>query len=148
MTNKKAAPPNRLASLKTLIVGLITIVSLLVSAGVIFKIDWLGLIGDADTAVIKQEATKVDSKDIVITTIEQETAKLLTKPRTVVLTSEKALATKAAIKRGDYAEAKKISTEVLANSKLQHWRFYPFTVFMDNISSGRDDVLLENLNKW
>ncbi len=148
MNNKKTASTNRLASLKTLIVGLITIVSLLASAGVIFKIDWLHLISDADTAVIKQEATKVDSKDVVITAIEQETAKLLTKPRTVVLTSEKALATKAAIKRGDYAEAKKISTEILASSKLQHWRFYPFTVFMDNISSGRDDVLLENLNKW
>lgn len=80
--------------------------------------------------------------------IEQETAKLVGKPRTITLTVEKAIAARNAIRKGDYAAARKIADDVLAHSQLQYWHFYPFDRFMYAISQGNDPAFLENLNKW
>lgn len=89
------------------------------------------------------------AQDPLAIAIRQETAKLLPKQRTIILPSEKALAAKAAIKHGDYVAASRISAEILANSTLQNWRFYPFNNYVDNFVVGEDDAHFEeNLNKW
>jgi hypothetical protein len=93
-----------------------------------------------------QPDAKQDSQ--AVSAEQGKTVKLVTKPGTVVLPSEKAMTAKAAVKRGDYVAAQKISTEMLSRSKLRYWQFYPFNIFIDEINYGVDDEFLENLNKW
>lgn len=73
---------------------------------------------------------------------------LVTKPRGIELTREKALRAHRAIKAGDYATARQIVADVLANSRLQSWRFYPFEDFIDAISDAGDADLEAHLNAW
>src|SRR5208282_1252390 len=51
--------------------------------------------------------------------INEETAKLDVKPRTIELTSEKAMRVRNAIKHGDFPTARQITADVLGNSHLQ-----------------------------
>ncbi|MGB7255646.1 MAG: hypothetical protein WBC94_18815 [Xanthobacteraceae bacterium] len=88
------------------------------------------------------------SSSEVATAINVETAKLNIKPRTIELTSEKATRARNAIKRGDYATASKITAEVLANSRLQIWRFYPFSDFIQGVADVSDPVFESRLNEW
>lgn len=146
MSVNKNAPRKKFLSPTLLIVGGIAIVSLWAGMNAVFEAGWLNLKsvsgGDASTKTIAD-------KTPLIATIEQETAKLLDKPRTFLLPSEKALAAKAAIQRGDYAAANQISAEMLARSQLQNWRFYPFHLFMDNIiPREKNDAFLKNMNDW
>jgi membrane associated rhomboid family serine protease len=81
--------------------------------------------------------------------VAHESAKLDAKPKTVVVPSDQSLEALIAIRRGDYATANRIATEVLARSQLQRWRFYPFNEFMSSITrGGNDPVLLEHLRAW
>jgi len=81
--------------------------------------------------------------------VAQELTKLGVTPKTTVLPSDRALDVTIAIRHGDYATARGVTDEVLAASKLQNWRFYPFNEFMAVIGRGGDDsVLLDHLNIW
>jgi membrane associated rhomboid family serine protease len=81
--------------------------------------------------------------------VAQESAKLDAKPKTVVVPSDQSYEALIAIRRGDYATANRIASEVLARSHLQRWRFYPFNEFMGSITrGGNDPVLLEHLRAW
>lgn len=82
------------------------------------------------------------------TVVEQRVAELDVKPRTFELTSEKAIRVRNAIKAGDYATAKQISADVLANSHMQNWRFYPFASFIHDIPDVIDPVFKTNLDSW
>jgi tetratricopeptide (TPR) repeat protein len=81
--------------------------------------------------------------------VAQERAKLDAKPKTVVVPSDQSYDALIAIRRGDYVTANRIATEVLAQSHLQRWRFYPFDEFMYSITrGGNDPVLLDHLRAW
>lgn len=81
--------------------------------------------------------------------IAERVADLSIKPKTAVLPTDLALEAATAIKQGDYSKADRIARDVLAHSKLQAWRFYPFNEFMGSIVRGDDDpVLLQHLNAW
>jgi hypothetical protein len=80
--------------------------------------------------------------------IDAAFAKLDIKPRTIELTQEKAARVRNAIKHGDYATARKITADVLAKSRLQNWRFYPFTDFIDSIPNVNDAALEARLDAW
>jgi tetratricopeptide (TPR) repeat protein len=80
--------------------------------------------------------------------IDEEIAKLNIKPRTVELTSEKAARVQLAIKRGDYSTARQITADVLANSRLENWRYYPFSDFINGIVDVGDAALEAHLNAW
>jgi hypothetical protein len=84
----------------------------------------------------------------VTNTINDEIAKLNIKPRTVELTSEKAARVRLAIKQGDYATARQITADVLANSQLQNWRYYPFTDFINGVIKLNDPEFEAHLNTW
>jgi len=86
--------------------------------------------------------------DPVLADIRQETSRLAAKPRTVELTSEKALAARAAILRGDFPAAHKIVADVLAVSRLGAYHFDPFRTLMENITCGCDPALEPRLNEW
>ena len=84
----------------------------------------------------------------IATAINDETATLNIKPRTIELTSEKATRARSAIKQGDYATASKITAEVLATSGLQNWRFYPFSDFIQSVADVSDPTFEARLNEW
>lgn len=81
-------------------------------------------------------------------TIDKEAADLEGKPRTIELTSEKARRVRNAIKTGDYSTAAKIVVNVLANSHLQNWRFYPFSYFINDIADVNDPTYGARLDAW
>jgi tetratricopeptide (TPR) repeat protein len=80
--------------------------------------------------------------------ISDDAVKLSVAPRTIELTSEKAMRAREAIKHDDYATAGKIVAEVLAKSTLQNWRFYPFSDFMDRIADVSDPTFAAHLDAW
>ncbi|HEX3441899.1 MAG TPA: hypothetical protein VHT93_16285 [Pseudolabrys sp.] len=80
--------------------------------------------------------------------IDSEVAELVVKPRRFELTSEKAIRVRNAIKQGDYATAGRIAADVLANSHVQNWRFYPFSDFIAGIVNVNDTLLEAHLNAW
>ena len=133
--------------IKTGLISVITLASLLYSVTVIFKIDWLTILNLAPP-----------KKDIVIIPIQTPlsfvTKKAMAalppiKPRTIVLTNEKIKNVKAAIKKGDYNTANQIATDYLNQSTLPvQWNYYPFTGFIGSMKFLQDEVLLDNLNKW
>ena len=53
-----------------------------------------------------------------------------------------------AIRRGDYATALKITTEVLARSKIENWRFHPFGEFISDLGYVNDPDLGIHLDEW
>ena len=84
----------------------------------------------------------------LVNSIAEHTAQLIGKPRKIELTSEKALRVRNAVKRGDYATAAQIAAGVLADSRLQNWRFYPFTGFIKNVSDLSDPNFESRLDAW
>jgi tetratricopeptide (TPR) repeat protein len=82
------------------------------------------------------------------TTINDQTARLVTKLRGAELTSEKSRKVRDAIKHGDYRTAHQLTTEVLAGSVLQNWRYYPFADFIGGIADVNDPAFATQLNSW
>jgi hypothetical protein len=80
--------------------------------------------------------------------VAERTAELSIRPKTTSTPSDLALETAIAIKNGSYAKAEQICDEVLAHSRVQSWRFYPFNEFMGSVARGDDPVLLAHLNTW
>lgn len=62
-------------------------------------------------------------------------ASVVGKPRNVDSTADNALRVHNAIKHGDYATAQKLSEDILALSKIENWRFYPFRDFIVEITN-------------
>jgi tetratricopeptide (TPR) repeat protein len=62
--------------------------------------------------------------------------------------SEKARRARSAIKRGDYSTAREIADDVLANTHLQSWRFYPFSDFIGTVANANDPLLQIQLDAW
>jgi tetratricopeptide (TPR) repeat protein len=80
--------------------------------------------------------------------VAERTAELRIKPKTAATPSDLALEAAVAIKGGNFARAEQISDEVLTNSRMQNWRFYPFNAFMGSVARGDDPVLLAHLDTW
>ena len=80
--------------------------------------------------------------------IDEATAKLVAKPGAIESTQQKAMRVRNAIKQGDYATADRITADVLANSHLQPWRFYPFTVFITGVADVNDPSFEARLDAW
>jgi tetratricopeptide (TPR) repeat protein len=80
--------------------------------------------------------------------IGEKAAKLSVRSSTSESTAEKAMRVRAALKTGDYATAHKIVGGVLADSRLQNWRFYPFSDFLDRVTTVNDPALEPHLDAW
>lgn len=80
--------------------------------------------------------------------INDQIAKLNVEPRKIELTSEKAQRVRNAIKHDNFRAANEIVADVLANSHLQNWRFYPFGDFIVDITNVNDPTLESHLNEW
>ena len=89
-----------------------------------------------------------DGVDSLKALVAEETGKLDVKPHTFVLTTDKALSTTEALRRGDYQSAEVIANSVLAQSKLGAFSFHPFNTFINALSEGGDPQLLDGLNAW
>jgi tetratricopeptide (TPR) repeat protein len=75
-------------------------------------------------------------------------AELGLKPRTVELTVERAADARRAIMQGDYGAARTIIAAELARSKMEAWRFYPFTDFITHISDVHDPAYGARIETW
>jgi tetratricopeptide (TPR) repeat protein len=60
--------------------------------------------------------------------------------------SEMAARARQAIKNGDFAAARKIITDVVAKSRVESWRYYPFDDFIEAV--GHAQALEGQLDKW
>ncbi len=88
------------------------------------------------------------AKDTIVEGINARVAQLVGKPRTIELTSEKAVRARNAIKQGDFATAGKIISDVLAQSKMENWHFYPFNIFMPAVDDPNDPAFTKQLDDW
>lgn len=94
-------------------------------------------------------ARTTPGRDPLAALVARRLTQLGVRPKTVTLPSDESLAALLAIKRGDYATARRIADSVLAHSRLSEWRFHPFDRFMHTlIGAGNDPVLLRHLNAW
>lgn len=75
-------------------------------------------------------------------------AALNLKPRTLELTSEKAVRARNAIKRDDFATADAIIATALAQSRIETWRFFPFGDLIDAIPDVNDKDFESHLATW
>jgi tetratricopeptide (TPR) repeat protein len=82
------------------------------------------------------------------TMVDDASAPLGIKPRTIELTSEKAARVRAAIKQDDFSTARRIAGEVMANSIVASWRYHPFDIFITGIPDVVDPAFAERLNAW
>jgi tetratricopeptide (TPR) repeat protein len=80
--------------------------------------------------------------------INTKLSALITKPRTVELTSEKAIRARHAIKQEDYSTAEKIIASVLTSSRVENWRFYPFADFIEDVVDPNDPAFEAKLTAW
>ncbi|WP_347986603.1 hypothetical protein [Methylomonas sp. AM2-LC] len=156
MTDQNKNKTNTLFSVRPLFQWL-AVFALMLSAGLIaYQNGLLTLLGyEATTINANLPATTPsiaslasNAPDPVKISIAQETSNLALPKRNIELTTEKALAAKAAIKRNDFSTAAQITGDVLAHSKLLNWRFYPFNDFMRYFFNETDYGYLEYLDKW
>ncbi len=103
-------------------------------AGLLFYRDRLGATTGASGGMANEINAKVSA--------------LIVTPRTIELTSEKAARVRDAITREDYSTADKIVASVLASSRIENWRFYPFPDFIDNIIDLNDAAFEAKLSSW
>jgi hypothetical protein len=81
--------------------------------------------------------------------VAQRLASLHVPTSKATLPSDQALQADIAIKKGDFATANRIASDVLSHSKLSGWRFYPFDRFMETlVGAGNDSQLEWQLHKW
>jgi tetratricopeptide (TPR) repeat protein len=81
--------------------------------------------------------------------VAQRLAALHVPTSKAILPSDLALQADMAIKKGDFATANRIASDVLSRSKLSGWRFYPFDRFMETlVGAGNDSQLEWQLHKW
>lgn len=88
------------------------------------------------------------AEDELITGIQKDTSALVGPPRQVVLAAERGLWAQAAIRRGDFARAGRIASEMLAESRIGAWRFQPFDDFIAAAIAPDDDAFAAGLNAW
>lgn len=84
----------------------------------------------------------------LVASINERLAKLGLKPHSGVFVSEKALRVRQAIKDRQYGIARQIVAEVLADSRIQNWRLYPFEPFVKSVSDTKDLRFEERLSEW
>jgi len=80
--------------------------------------------------------------------VAEKTAELGLAPKTAPTSSDRALEATSALKRDDFAKARSLASEVLSQSHLESWSFYPFNEFMNTLVRGDDPKLLVGLNHW
>lgn len=82
------------------------------------------------------------------TAAAEQTAALRVRTGAAEPTSEKALRTRAAIKRGDFSAAQEIATDVWASSGPHDWHSHPFGEFVGAIANSNDPALEKQLDDW
>ncbi|HVY19413.1 MAG TPA: hypothetical protein VHA70_04940 [Bauldia sp.] len=97
---------------------------------------------------LQHRANPPSAGTVASRTIAATVASLKIPARTVELPTEKARRLREAIKVGDYAAADKIYADVLAGSRIESWRFYPFTDFIGGIADLDDPVFETDLGNW
>jgi hypothetical protein len=80
--------------------------------------------------------------------IDARLGELGVKPSTIELTSQKALRVHRAIAVGDFATANQITTDVLAHSQVQNWRYYPFEDFVGAVFLATTPEFASRLDEW
>lgn len=80
--------------------------------------------------------------------IDARLSKLGVKPGAAELVPRKALRVRAAIAAGDFATADRITTDVLAESRVQSWRFYPFEDFVAAVFATTPTGFSGRLDQW
>ena len=134
-------------SKRTVSVPLLCAALVVLIAGIGYYLQREGDAPPRSNSAVAAKATS-DKGALLAQIIDQETAALGVRRPAVTLTTEKAIATRRAVLRGDFAEADRIAAEVLAQSQLQSWRFYPFDMFVTSFTLGTEPHLLGQLNRW
>ena len=135
-------PEDQRSPLIVYLFGGIILLLLLVVAGV--ALTQASDIGPAATRTAPEEP----ESHTQLAEIRYETARLVGTPRQFPLTTEQALAARAAVLAGDFPKARGIAAESLARSQMQPWRFWPFTDFIETAILADDDGFRDRLNAW
>lgn len=80
--------------------------------------------------------------------IDARLSALDVKPSAAEIISQKALRVRAAIAAGDFATADRMTTDILAHSRVQNWRFYPFEDFIAAVFAATPPTFSDRLNEW
>jgi hypothetical protein len=112
-----------------------------------FVIAWIAIAVESITVTRPSAAQDVANTPSPLAIDEQLKALNLT-PRTVELTSEKAARFRHQIEQGRYAEARALIGQVLDESNIQNWRFYPFSDFIAQAFNLVDPAFKDRLDAW
>jgi tetratricopeptide (TPR) repeat protein len=82
--------------------------------------------------------------------IEARLAELGVQPTTATAerTADKALGVRRALAAGDFATANRITADVLAHSRMESWRYYPFEDFLLYVFNGPTPQFGRRLDEW
>lgn len=86
--------------------------------------------------------------DSLTSEIAERVAALHVKPSEIEFTYKKALRAGEAIRAGDFATADQIAADVLADSQIQNWRYYPFDDFVTKVFYGSEFQFAPRLSDW
>lgn len=86
--------------------------------------------------------------DPIAAEIEAKVDALGVTPDHVELVSQKALRVRAAIVAGDFTTADRIAGDILAHSRIESWRFYPFDDFIADIFATTPRDFYGRVNQW
>jgi tetratricopeptide (TPR) repeat protein len=102
----------------------------------------------ASNGVAAAAAAKPGAEQALGALLVQRTEELGIVPKTLTTPSDLALEAALAVKSGNFAKAEQIAADVLADSRRESWRFYPFNEFLGSFARGDDPALLQQLNTW
>jgi tetratricopeptide (TPR) repeat protein len=110
---------------------------------------WLSEERTTPTAALPaSHAQQARTEQALAAMVAEKTAELSLGPKTVTTPADRALEASSALKRDDFAKARSIAEEVLSQSHLEGWSFYPFNEFMSTLVRSDDPKLLAGLNHW
>jgi tetratricopeptide (TPR) repeat protein len=88
------------------------------------------------------------SPDGLAAEIDAKVGALGVEPGHIEFLSQKALRVRAAIAAGDFMTADRIAGDILAHSRVESWRFFPFDDFIADIFATTPRDLYGRVNQW
>lgn len=137
-------PPPRIS------VAWVAIVLWALLAGV-FGYYWLNRESPPSVSVPAVHASRphpAHTEEALAAMVAEKAAELGVAPKTATTAADRALEAASALERDDFVKARAIAEEVLSQSHLEGWSFYPFNEFMSSLLRGDDPKVLVGLNHW
>jgi hypothetical protein len=147
---KNDSPRPREASGRISIGGIAVVLWVLLAAALGYRwfIQDKGTAASNSAAVNHSDVPSLRAQDALAAMVAAKTAEFHLAAKAVTTPEDRALEASSAIKKGEFAKARTIAEDVLSQSRVEGWGFYPFNAFTSAFVRGNDPNLLSGLNQW